>query len=58
MVGTVGYIPDICDCHRCSDEHMEDNNAIHLKNLLESIFNILPVFIRQWEIQTHWVYTG
>jgi hypothetical protein len=28
------------------------------KNLLESIFNILPVFIRQWEIQTHWVYTG
>jgi hypothetical protein len=26
--------------------------------LLESIFNILPVFIRQWEIQTHWVYTG
>jgi hypothetical protein len=29
-----------------------------LKKLLESIFNILPVFIRQWEIQTHWVYAG
>jgi hypothetical protein len=29
-----------------------------LKKLLESIFNILPVFIRQREIQTHWVYTG
>jgi hypothetical protein len=29
-----------------------------LKKLLESIFNILIVFIRQWEIQTHWVYTG
>jgi hypothetical protein len=26
--------------------------------LLEYIFNILPVFIRQWEIQTRWVYTG
>jgi hypothetical protein len=29
-----------------------------LKKLLESIFSILPVFIRHWEIQTHWVYTG
>jgi hypothetical protein len=29
-----------------------------LKKLLESIFNIIPVFIRQWEIQTHCVYTG
>jgi hypothetical protein len=29
-----------------------------LKKLLESIFNIHPVFVRQWEIQTHWVYTG
>jgi hypothetical protein len=28
------------------------------EKLLESIFNILPVFIHQWEIQTHWVYTG
>jgi hypothetical protein len=33
-------------------------NTSPLKKLLESIFNILPVFIRQWEIQTHWVYTG
>jgi hypothetical protein len=29
-----------------------------LKKLLESIFNVLPVFIRQWKIQKHWVYTG
>jgi hypothetical protein len=29
-----------------------------LKKLLEYIFNILPVFIRQWAIETHWVYTG
>jgi hypothetical protein len=29
-----------------------------LKKLLESIFSILPVSIRQWEIQTYWVYTG
>jgi hypothetical protein len=29
-----------------------------LKNLLQSIFNILPVFIRKWEIETHWVYTA
>jgi hypothetical protein len=28
------------------------------EKLLDFIFNILPVFIRQWEIQTHWVYTG
>jgi hypothetical protein len=28
------------------------------EKLLESIFSILPVFIRQREIQTHWVYTG
>jgi hypothetical protein len=28
------------------------------EKLLDSIFNILPVFICQWEIQTHWVYTG
>jgi hypothetical protein len=33
-------------------------NTSPLKKLLESIFSILPVFIRQWEIQTHWVYTG
>jgi hypothetical protein len=33
-------------------------NMSPLKRLLESISNILPVFIRQWEIQTHWVYTG
>jgi hypothetical protein len=24
-----------------------------IRNLLESIFNILPVFMRQWEIETH-----
>jgi hypothetical protein len=28
------------------------------EKLLESVFNTLRVFIRQWEIQTHWVYTG
>jgi hypothetical protein len=33
-------------------------NTSPLKKLLESTFNILPVFIRQREIQTHWVYTG
>jgi hypothetical protein len=33
-------------------------NTSPLKKLLESIFNVLPVFIRQGEIQTHWVYTG
>jgi hypothetical protein len=33
-------------------------NTSPLKKLLESIFSILPVFISQCEIQTHWVYTG
>jgi hypothetical protein len=28
------------------------------EKVLESILNILPIFIRQWEIHTHWVYTG
>jgi hypothetical protein len=28
-----------------------------IKKLLDSVFNILPVFIHQWEVQTQWVYT-
>jgi hypothetical protein len=31
---------------------------VTIVNLLESIFNIHPVFTRQCKIQTHWVYTG
>lgn len=30
---------------------------VSVKELQDSVFNILPIFIRQWEIQMHWVHT-
>jgi hypothetical protein len=42
----------------CSTKGNDVVCYIIIKKLLDSIFNILPVFIHQWEIQTHWIHTS
>jgi hypothetical protein len=41
------------------DSHLRTHRRENLKScLLDTVFNILLVFISQWEIQRHWIYTS